>query len=222
MKEQVGTSQKTFKVYQYNLPTDFVLNKVALMVIDMQNDFIHPKGILGRQGFCVVDLGTFVKRVADLMNLFKANGLPVIATRHIIRQNSQGHAIGGGLWVEMRPFLKVAGLRHGTWGAELIDGLPVPDYIIGKHRFSAFYETGLESLLRGLNTEVVVFSGVATNICVESSIRDAFCMDFRIISIENCMAAYTIQAHEASLLTLRFLGTVISLNELIQLLTLAK
>jgi ureidoacrylate peracid hydrolase len=213
---------QTFKVNQYNLPTNFDLDKVALMVVDMENDFIHSEGILAKQGFCVVDLDAFVKRVSNLMNLFKINGLPVIATRHIIREDTHGHAVGGGLWVEMRPFLKVAGFRQDTWGAKLIDNLPVPDYVIEKPRFSAFYETGLESLLRGLNTEVIVFSGVATNVCVESTIRDAFCRDFRTISIENCMAAYTLQAHEASLLALRFLGAVISLNELSHLLALAK
>jgi len=75
------------------------------------------------------------------MNLFKINGLPVIATQHIIRQYPQGHAIGGGLWVEMRHFLKIAGFRQDTWDVELINALPLLT-ISEKPRFIAFYETG--------------------------------------------------------------------------------
>jgi ureidoacrylate peracid hydrolase len=67
----------------------------------------------------------------------------------------------------------------------------------------------MEYLLRGLKTEVIIFSGVATNVCVESTIRDAFFRDFGPIIIEDCVVAYTQQAHEASLRNLRFFGSAI-------------
>jgi len=61
MIEKGNAPQQTFKVHQYNLPINFDLNKVALVVVDMQNDFIHPEGIPAKQGFCVFDLDAFVK-----------------------------------------------------------------------------------------------------------------------------------------------------------------
>ena len=206
--------QKEIKVYQYNLPLHIDPANMALIVVDMQNDFIHPDGILPKKSFGVADLDLFVERMSTLINACRAKGMPVIATRHIIKENDKGQAIGGGLWAEMRPFLKHEGFRLGTWGAELIEGLPVPDHVIDKPRFSAFYETGLYCLLRGIEAETLIFAGVATNVCVESTIRDAFFRDFNIITVENCTAAYSREAHNASLVTLRFLGAVISLNEL--------
>ncbi len=209
-------SRKGFKVYEYSLPFDFSPSRTILAVVDMQNDFVHPKGILGKEGVFVDGFERFVSKVGTLMEACRVKGLPVIATRHIIHQDPGGLAVGGGLWVEMRPFLKTGGFRHGSWGAEIVDGLPKPDYVIDKTRFSAFFETNMECLLRGLKTETIIFSGVATNACVESTIRDAFFRDFRPIIIEDCVAAYTQQAHEASLKNLRFFGTVISLNELME------
>jgi len=215
-KEGDVNPSKAFKVYQYSLPLNFNPQNTVLLVIDMQNDFIHPHGILGKQGLLIDGLEGFVKRVGNLIDLCRSKGLPIIATRHIIHQNQQGQAVGGGLWVEMRPFLKTEGFRQGSWGAEIVDGLPRPDYIIDKTRFSGFFETNMECLLRGLKAETIIFSGVATNVCVESTIRDAFYRDLRIIIIEDCILAYTQEAHEASLKTLRFLGTVISLDNLLE------
>jgi ureidoacrylate peracid hydrolase len=216
IKEGVANPPKAFNVYQYSLPLDFTPSHTVLAVVDMQNDFIHPQGVLGRQGLLVDGFEGFVQRVGKLVVLCRAKGLPIIATRHIIHQNPQGQAVGGGLWVEMRPFLKTEGFRPGSWGAEIVDGLPIPDYIIDKTRFSGFFETNMECLLRGLKTETIIFSGVATNVCVESTIRDAFFRNFRTIIIEDCISAYTQEAHEASLKTLRFFGTVISFNNLME------
>ena len=207
---------KDFKVYEYSLPFDLPLSRTILAVVDMQNDFIHPQGILGKEGVFVDGFEDLVSKVGTLMGACRMKGLPVIATRHIIQQDSEGLAVGGGLWVELRPFLKTGGFRRGSWGADLVDGLPKPDYVIEKTRFSAFFETNMECLLRGLKTEVIIFSGVATNVCVESTIRDAFFRDFKPIIIEDCVAAYTQQAHEASLRNLRFFGSVISLSELMK------
>lgn len=220
MVDPENAPKQEFKVYEYNLPVTLEPTKTALLVVDMQNDFIHPRGILSRYGLSVNGLDSFVKRVSNLIELCQTKGLPVIATRHIIRQDRRGKAAGGGLWVEMRPFLKTEGFRSGTWGAEIIEGLPPPDFIVEKTRFSAFYETGMERLLRDLRIEFIIFSGVATNVCVESTIRDAFFRDFRIITVEDCVTAYTQPAHEGSLHTLRFLGAVISLDDFRNLLNI--
>ena len=217
MKNQGTRESQEIKIYQYNLPPVIDWTRAVLMVVDMQNDFIHPKGLLAKEGFQVDGLDILSDNVSRLMNGCRQQGIPIIATRHSIEEDASGQAVGGGLWVEMRPFLKTKGFRKGTWGAEIIQGLPTPDFFVDKPRFSAFYQTNLAGLLRGLGCEVIIFSGVATNVCVESTIRDAFFSDFRIVSIDNCMGAYTQQAHEASLITLRFLGDVLSLDHFLKL-----
>jgi len=210
--------EQDITLYQYNLPMRVNPKIMGLIVVDMQNDFVHPDGALGKQGFKVDNLELLIGKINNLIKISKSYGIPVIGTRHIIRQNKRGEAEGGGLWVEMRQFLKHEGFREGTWGAELVEGLEPPEFIINKPRFSAFYETDLETLLRGVKVESIIFSGVATNVCVESTIRDAFFRDFRVISVEDCMGAYTREAHEGSLRTLRFLGSVRLLNEVSDLL----
>jgi len=77
---------KDFKVYEYSLPFDLPLSRTILAVVDMQNDFIHPQGILGKEGVFVDGFEDLVSKVGTLMGACRMKGLPVIATRHIIHQ----------------------------------------------------------------------------------------------------------------------------------------
>ncbi len=79
----------------------------------------------------------------------------------------------------------------GTWDAEITPELaPLPgEYIIDKQRYSAFYQTNLELALRNLGITSVIITGVTTNICVESTVRDAFFRDFKVTVVEDCTGA---------------------------------
>lgn len=204
------------EVYKYNLPFHLTPERTALLVIDMQNDFCHPEGIFALNGFVLKTAPEIIQPLRRVIEICKKAKIPTIYTRHIIRCDSNENAVDGGIWVEMRPFLKREGLRPNTWGSSEIEEIArlTSDYIIEKPRFSAFYQTNLEVLLRGLRVESLIFTGIVTNICVESSLRDAFFRDFKVVAIRDCMTAYKPEVHEASLRNMAFFGTVITFNEL--------
>jgi nicotinamidase-related amidase len=101
-----------------------------------------------------------------------------------------------------RPFLRTEGLRRGTWGAEVVAEMPPPDYEVEKTRYSAFHNTSLEPLLRGLSVDTVMLAGVITNVCVEATARDAFHRDFRVVVLRDCVSGFSRELHDASLRTM--------------------
>ena len=104
--------------------------------------------------------------------------------------------------------MRKQGLRRGTWGAEMVAGMPPPDYVVEKTRYSGFHNTSLEPLLRGLGADTILLAGVITNVCVEATARDAFHRDFRIIVLSDCVSGFNRKLHDASLETLRIFGRV--------------
>src|SRR5690606_27664368 len=88
----------------------------------------------------------------------------------------------------------------GEWGSEFFDGIGPdpsrPEIVVNKHRFSAFVNTELELILRSLNIQTVLLTGVATNVCVESAARDAFMRDYYVVLVEDCCATYDQRDHE--------------------------
>ena len=120
-------------------------------------------------------------------------------------------------------------LVRDTWNTEIIDELtPAPgDHVVYKHRFSGFFQTELEDLLRSLGVRDIVFTGCTTSICVESTLRDAMFRDFRCLLLEDCTAepigaAATRSNHDASLLVVETLfGWVATSTALLGALTRA-
>jgi ureidoacrylate peracid hydrolase len=110
----------------------------------------------------------------------------------------------------------------GSWGAKIIDQLKLmnDDIVVVKHRHSAFVGTSLEAHLRRFHAEKLIFTGIMTNVCVESSVRDAFNHDYDVIVVEDCVAGTDRDLHAASLKTIaRHIGTVSKSEEIIKQLT---
>lgn len=116
----------------------------------------------------------------------------------------------------LRPFLVKEGFRNGTWGHQLIDELPRPNYEVRKWGYSAMYQTELEKVLVSLGAKALAFTGVATNGVVEGTARDAGVRNYEVITLSDCVAGYNQQLHEASLLNLANIGAVISSPEFLQ------
>jgi nicotinamidase-related amidase len=124
-----------------------------------------------------------------------------------------------GLLGEVYPALKESGaMVVGTRDWEIADELkPTPeDVILDKQRYSSFYNTNLEVLLRGLGVTLLVVTGVTTNICVESTIRDAFFRDFKVTVIEDCVGAVDELMQQGPLHSVRYgFGDVMMSDEFI-------
>ena len=173
------------------------LDECALMVIDMQNDFILPGAPL--EGWNCMGI---VPKIAELVLFFREQQRPVIWTKHIHQLNDIG--LLGPMWPATGPDSASKALVKGTPGVEIVDALPAPtedELVIEKRRYSAFYQTDLELNLRTMGVKTLLITGVHTNICCEATARDGFMRDFQIMSISDAQTAITKELHEAALVS---------------------
>jgi len=196
----------------------FQKSKVALLIIDMQKAFVYPEGSLSRLGLDTSRTTIAIEPVRQLKAACREAGRPVLYLQHTHRPDGSD----AGLIAKVFPPIMAMGhCVDGTWDQEIIDELrpEIGDIIIKKHRFSGFYHTQLEDVLRSLGVEQLIVAGIATNICVESTIRDAFYRDINVFVPREATASYTAEQEESALGNFRFaFARVITLAETLALL----
>lgn len=174
--------------------------RAALVVIDVQNDFCAAAGSLpsGYQ-FDLQFVDAMVPRLRRLIGAARATGMPVIFVRTVHDESNDSPAWLGRLGDGAGSERASVTCRTGTWGAEFYGVAPQPgDHIVTKHRFSAFVGTNLAITLTSLDIRSVIFTGVATEVCVESSLRDGLFHEFYVTLVADCSASYSQAAHDAS------------------------
>jgi nicotinamidase-related amidase len=171
----------------------------ALVLLDLQRDFLASGGVYSRHGLPVSRIRSIVPVAARVAEAARAAHLPVFAANFTIYTSPAGKPLGLEHIVKARPFLLEEGFRLGTPGRELIPELPRPDYDIDKPRFSAFHGTPLELLLRSLGVDTVVLTGLTTHGSVEATARDALIRDFSVVILEDGVAAFDEELHLNSL-----------------------
>ncbi|TBL69407.1 isochorismatase family protein [Paenibacillus thalictri] len=196
------------------VPWDFNKSKAVLLVVDMQNDFVNEGAIME-----VPMAREYLPNMRRLLERCRRSGLPVIYTKHVLYD----HFEVSPLETAYNPSLKTGGMRENTPGVEIIDALkPLPgDIVISKHRYDAFYNTSLETVIRniqGLQTaDTVIIIGTVSSVCCESTARSAFMRDFKVIFVSDCNGGFDQQSHEATLSTIsKVFGRVMSSEEVIQ------
>jgi ureidoacrylate peracid hydrolase len=186
----------------------------ALIVVDVQNDFVSPEGSAGKRGD---DVGAAIAMVPNLVRLIEEGrrvGLTIIYVR-----TTHSDWTDTPSWIYRTS--QKSGLntcREGSWGAEFYDGIsPLPsERIVIKHRYSAFINTDLNTVLRARGIQSVLVCGVATNVCVETTARDGYMYDYYVTMIDDCSAAYDAKLHMGTLENIRrHFGLVASSNEII-------
>lgn len=182
-----------------------MMKATALINIDLQNDYCHPDGVFAQKaGFPVASIPSIYPRINELASICRRRAIPVIWVK--MRWTSDEEV---GLLARKSPFLKEEGLRQGTWGAELVEALDIQpkDLVVEKQRFSAFYDTKLEQELKKREIRTLIFTGVRTDFCVESTVRDAFFRDYENIVVRDAVAGYVDELHQHSL---QLMNTVFS------------
>lgn len=146
------------------------MEKAALLVIDMQNQFVHPDGDLYLNGSRHI-----IKRIVRLTRLFREQKRPVIYTRH-------EHATDNSDLGMMDAWWSGAHIFKGTWNSEIIEKLTpeAGDIIVSKNRYSAFLGTNLQEILQQHEVSQLVITGVMTNLCCETTAREAFMRDYAV------------------------------------------
>lgn len=178
--------------------TDVYLNPhdSALIVIDMQNDFCHEEGAFAKRGRNYKAFQAIVPNVIALINAARDHQVPVFLVQMTLDESTVSEAWKnkkGGEWDKLV-------CAKDSWGAEFYQIIPQPgDYIIEKHRYSAFIGTDLDLKLRTLKRKSIILTGVVTNICVESTARDGFMMDYNVTLVTDGCAAETPEAHQGTI-----------------------
>ncbi len=179
-------------------------DRTALLVIDMQNAFCHPKGSIAKVGKDVSMCVAAVEPCRRLVEGAHDAGVPVIYTRIVYRPDYKDRGI---MPHEIRPVLKdVSSCVQGTWDAELVEAfVPRPnDFVVDKNRPSAFYNAGTETILRNLELNTVVVCGVTTSMCVESTVRDAGHRDYHTYVAADATGELDRARHEAALVSMGY------------------
>ena len=186
----------------------------ALLVVDMQNGFCHADGSFARLGLDIAMTTGAIPGCRRLVDAAHGAGVPVIFTRYVYRADFRD---GGVLVQELMPAIAdVGSLVVGTWDAEIVDELrpAADDFVVDKNRYSAFYGTGLEPILTSLGTTTLVVCGVTTNMCVETTVRDAMQRDYRAFVVRDATGEVTQERHEHALTTLGFgFGRVVTVAD---------
>lgn len=188
--------------------------KPALIVIDMQNGFCDPDGFMNKIGLDYTTSAEAIEPISRLLAAARGASVPIFFTRYSLNADYSD----AGLLLELFPAIKDAGgMIRGTWDADIVDALAPQDgeQVVDKTRYSAFYDTDLERQLRELGVDSLIVCGVTTNICVESTVRDAFFRDIRVIVPSDGTAAVTPELHEGALRDFEYgFGQVATVSEL--------
>lgn len=170
-----------------------VPSQIALMIIDMQNDYGHPNGYQRvAMGHDISRVRTLIPRIARLADRLRRVGGHVVYTLSARSPGSAERDLHKVLPRLMRDSPWRGGPVEGTWGAGILEELnPQPgDIVVRKFRYDAFFKTDLEEILRQeLGVTTLLFTGVALNGCVESTLRGAFYRDFDVLLASDCVCA---------------------------------
>jgi nicotinamidase-related amidase len=185
----------------------------ALILGDLQNDFIHPEGAYGKAGQSAPDIAALPARLAPLVKAARQNSILTVATLFTLVPGRGGDPIISPHLKALRPFLKKGDFAPGSWGQHLVDELAPADVNVEKIAYSAFHASPLEWVLKKCGIERLYFSGIVTNGGVASTVRDAHVREFHCTVIADGCAAFSRELHEAAIEGLKPVAKVISVAD---------
>jgi ureidoacrylate peracid hydrolase len=188
----------------------------ALILGDLQNDFLHPDGAYGRAGVSSPAIAALPDKLAPLVRAARARGILVVATLFTLVPGRGGEPIVSPHLRALRPFLRKGDFAPGSWGQQLVDALAPADVHVEKIAYSAFHASRLEWVLRKCGVERLWFTGIVTNGGVASTVRDAHVREFDCTVIANGCAAFSDELHDAAIDGLRPVATIATIEEMMQ------
>jgi ureidoacrylate peracid hydrolase len=188
----------------------------ALLLGDLQNDFVHVDGAYGRAGQGNAAIAALAPKLKPLAELVRSHGGIVIATLFTLVPGRSGEPIISPHLKTLRPFLAKGDFAPGSWGQQLVDELAPADFTVEKLAYSAFYMTRLEWVLRKMAIERIYVAGIVTNGGVASTVRDAHVREFDLTVLEDGCAAFSPEVHRAAIEGLRPVAAISTIAQAIQ------
>jgi nicotinamidase-related amidase len=181
----------------------------ALVIVDLQNDFLHARGAYARGGLAQAHLAALPAVVAPLARALRSAGGCVAASRFTLWPGPAGQPIISPHLRRLRPFLAAGDFAPASWGQQVVDELaPDVDVCVDKVAYSAFLHTQLEWVLRHRGVTTVLVAGIVTNGGVASTARDAFAREFDTCVLADACGAFRRESHDAALADLASVTTV--------------
>lgn len=172
----------------------------ALLIVDLQNDFLDPRGAYARGGCANPQAQALPARVLPLAQAVKAAGGLVVASQFTLWPGVGGEPLVSPHLKALRPFLARGDFAPGSWGQANVDLLlPVIDVSVQKVAYSAFFNTQLDWLLRKNGVTRVAVCGIVTNGGVASTVRDAHMRDYDTWVVSDACAAFKPEVHANAL-----------------------
>jgi ureidoacrylate peracid hydrolase len=213
-------------------PIDIDPAKAAVIVVDMQNDFGSKGGMFDRVGIPLDGFKRAAATIAPVLDAARESGFRIVYLKMGFRPDlsdlgAEGSpnrvrqlAFGVGQTITTPEGAESRILIRDTWGTEIVDTLqPRPgDHVVYKHRYSGFYETELDSMLKDAGITQLIVTGCTTSVCVESTIRDAYFRDYQAVLLTDCMdepigKSLSRTNHDASLMLVEMLFGWVAVSE---------
>ena len=188
----------------------------AILIVDVQNDFCAEGGAMHREGRDVAAVQAMVPRLARLIDAARRAQVRCIWIRNVYNTGPNWYL--SEVWLEHAQrrrrgaYLTIPVCEPNAWNGDFFEIKPNPDEaIVTKHRYGAFESSDLDLVLRSQGIRTVIMTGVATNVCVETTARQACLRDYYVVFASDCTATYDQADHEATLRNIdAYFGEVVS------------
>lgn len=179
--------------------TPIIPEKTALVLVDLQNDFLHAQGAYGRAGQTSEAIAALPARLKPLADAMRAVGGWVLSTHFTLVPGKGGEPFIADHLRRLRPFLAKGDFTPGGWGHALVDELQPADLSIEKVAYSAFYQSRMEFALNRAGIETLIFAGIVTQGGVASTLREAHVRDMHTIILTDGCASFRAEVHETAI-----------------------
>jgi ureidoacrylate peracid hydrolase len=191
------------------------LARTGLLIVDLQNDFLHPDGAYARGGQGGVSIAALPKRLKPLADAFRSSGGWIISSHFTLVPGRDGEPLVSPHLKALRPFLRKGDFAPGSWGHALVDELAPSDLAVEKVAYSAFYMTRLEWLLRKCGIDRLVVGGIVSNGGVASTVRDAHVRDIETVVLSDGCAAFDEATHQTAMAALKTVARIATIAEML-------
>ena len=187
---------------------DIDIAQRALLIVDLQNDFLHADGAYARAGQTSDAIAALPSRVLPVANALRAGGGWVISTQFTLVPGKNNKPFIAPHLKKLRPFLTHGDFSPGQWGHQMVDELQPADITVEKVAYSAFFQTRMEFVLKKTGVRHLYVCGIVTNGGVASTVRAAHVRDFSVCVLSDGCAAFKNDAHQNALSDMGSIATL--------------
>lgn len=171
-------------------------SKSALILVDLENDFLSENGALHAAVKDSLQINNTISNLNQAIEAARQKGMKIIFTSMSFSENY--HEMGANPYGILAAVKDANALKRGDWGSEVAENISFDkgDTVIQKNTMCAFKQTQLKQILEQHQIETLVFAGLVTDLCLETSVRSAYDLSYEVISLVDCMASLNQTAHE--------------------------